>query len=417
MIFNYLVFDPKKYGKPVYINEEGGVIFKKLCDDPTFMDIYETFLRKRSNPYIYFSGTHFIPMLEVLEKTHVFKKMKGMPKVDFFFFEPLTHYIKFGRKSFMPHILNINNNDFEISQVRCAELDSISAWVEKNHIKNLTVYCTDYGSEKHYQKIYKNLNLKCMDVFTVSNCVNIAKAKHFPVRAKKEDIIKKFICPAWRYDISRHVVISYLAEKDLIKNNNVSFYYDIPNKILKDNLWANWKEINFKFPKFSETILNGNTKLRTLVPLSIEIENPRVMGECEPNVVNVAHSHRPYDSYREAFLSVVLESRVTQPWPNVSEKTLNPIFFRRPFIVLGAPNTMKWLKDMGFKTFDKYWDESYDSIWDNTERIVKFCETVEKISSFTIEEMREMYEDMTLIFDHNIKNAKYVEKYFKNYNK
>lgn len=416
MLFNYIVFNPKKFGKPICITSKGIIPYEKVLKDPTFDGINSVFLSRRKNPFIYFSGTHFIPMLDQLYESDEFKKVRNVPKIDFLFFEPLTHYKVQKKKTFIPHVVQINNYDYETSQLRCAELDSISRWVEKWKIKNLVVYCTDYGSEKHYKDVYKNLKLKFMDVFTVVNSINIVKTNYLKNKISKNVITKKLICPAWRYDIVRHLVISFLAEKDLIKNNNVSFYYNIPNEELKKNIWREWKEFEFQFKEFSKDILNGNKKLQNLVPLSIEIKNPIAMTDPDFNV-NTVTTHRPYDSYKETFLSVVLETRVTQPWPNISEKTLNPIYFRRPFIVLGAPNTMKWLKDLGFKTFEKYWDESYDNIWNNDERIVKFCETVEHISKFTIEEMRDMYADMEDILDHNLNNLKYIEKHFKNYNK
>lgn len=390
--------------------------YSKVLKDPTFDGINTGFLSKRKNPFIYFSGTHFIPMLNLLTDHTEFKKIKNVPKLDFLFFEPLTHYVIDKTKSYIPHVVQINNYEYEISQLRCAELDSISKWVNENKIKNLIVYCTDYGCEKHYKDIYKNLKLKFMDVFTAVNSTNIVKTNYLKNKIKSEEITKKLICPAWRYDIVRHMVVSFLAEKNLIHDNNVSFYYKISNSEFKKNVWTGWTEFEFQFKEFSNILLKGNEKLQELVPLSIEIQNPKAAHDPTHNP-NISFTHRPYNSYKEAFLAVVLETRVTQPWPNISEKTLNPIYFRKPFLILGAPYTLKWIKDMGFKTFDKYWDESYDTIWNNDARIVKFCETIEYISNFSIEEMRVMYDDMEDIIEHNLNHLKYIEKYFKNYNK
>jgi hypothetical protein len=44
----------------------------------------------------------------------------------------------------------------------------------------------------------------------------------------------------------------------------------------------------------------------------------------------------------------------------ITEKTYKPIAFRAPFIVIGQPGILKYLKSCGYMTFSELWDESYD---------------------------------------------------------
>jgi hypothetical protein len=88
----------------------------------------------------------------------------------------------------------------------------------------------------------------------------------------------------------------------------------------------------------------------------------------------------------------------------------------RPFVIAGAPGTIKMLKDMGFKTFDRWWDESYDDVVGNKERLVKLCETIDYINNFSIEEMREIYKEMTPILKHNVENFAKIEDWYNNRN-
>ena len=53
----------------------------------------------------------------------------------------------------------------------------------------------------------------------------------------------------------------------------------------------------------------------------------------------------------------------------ISEKTWKPIMVGHPFIMVGNKNNLKFLKDLGYKTFDKWIDESYDDIEDEN-----YCE-------------------------------------------
>jgi hypothetical protein len=91
--------------------------------------------------------------------------------------------------------------------------------------------------------------------------------------------------------------------------------------------------------------------------------------------------------YDSTVFSVVVESYMrTDPWsrnpvvPNfkteVSEKIFKPLAFKHPFITFGSYETLKYLKQQGFETFDNLWDESYDNIASDDDRHQKVSEIV-----------------------------------------
>ena len=47
-----------------------------------------------------------------------------------------------------------------------------------------------------------------------------------------------------------------------------------------------------------------------------------------------------------------------------------------PFIVVASPKYLDYLKKLGFKTFNKWWDESYDNIIDENKRKQKIKEII-----------------------------------------
>ena len=47
---------------------------------------------------------------------------------------------------------------------------------------------------------------------------------------------------------------------------------------------------------------------------------------------------------------------------------MKAIDYCKPFVINGDKGTLKYLHSIGFKTFDKWWDESYDEIKDGWER-------------------------------------------------
>jgi hypothetical protein len=386
--------------------------------------IKESILSEESRPFLLYNGTHHIKYLDNLIVSDQHKKILQDQEIAFYFFEPLTHYLTPAtEKELLSHILKINNENHEIKRIRCLELDSISEWAEKNSIKNLKVYCTDYKCWEHYQKYYSNIKLLSMDLFVswwADRRLPNDRHKKIP---NHRVIKKKFWSGAWRYDPSRHFIAAYLASQNLTLENNVSFFFKISNAEFKRRMWFGWREFEVRHPELSTKLIDGNTKLQDQVPLSIEINNPILLGEnaSDPEYdgggKNIRKNQNPVDSYQESFCAIIQESRVTQPWPNISEKTLNAIENCRPFIMVGAPGTLKMLKEMGFKTFDQWWDESYDEIDNNTDRLAKICEVIDYVNSFSLKELKNMYKDMTAVLVHNENQISRITKFYNKTNK
>jgi len=87
--------------------------------------------------------------------------------------------------------------------------------------------------------------------------------------------------------------------------------------------------------------------------------------------------------------------------------------FHRPFIAYGNMGVLKHLKELGFRTFDKWWDEGYDDIEDYRERIGMIKELIKSIIQKSPEEKMKMWDEMQEVFQHNqslLKNISYNEK-------
>jgi hypothetical protein len=420
-----LYFNPQHGLNPILIDKDGHQVAEDQISKRKLLmlTLKESFLKNETRPFIIFNGTHYIDHLEKLFLNNYYKKILQEKEIAFYFFEPLTHYenkIKNPRSA--GHILRINNESHEIENIRCLELDSISQWVEQNNMQNLIVYCADYNSWHHYKKFYTNLNLRSADLFAMWWVGRRLRFLNKSIPTAKT-IQKKFWSGAWRYDPSRHFITAYLASQDLTLSNNVSFFFKTTNEDFKKKMWFNWKEFELKHVNLSKNLLTGNLKLQNQVPLSIEIDKPVALDNisCDPGYIgdkkNIRKTHDPSDSYRESFCAIVQESRVTQPWPYISEKTLNAIGNFRPFIIVGAPKTLSMLKEMGFKTFDQWWDESYDDVTNNTDRLAKICEIISYINSFSLAELKILYNEMKLILIHNEKTLANIIKFHNKINK
>jgi hypothetical protein len=82
----------------------------------------------------------------------------------------------------------------------------------------------------------------------------------------------------------------------------------------------------------------------------------------------------------------------------ISEKTYKVIACRQPFIIMGNKDTLKKLRETGYKTFDGFIDESYDSL-PTFERMEAIIESLKKIIS--IEDKLSWFKSMEEIVEHN----------------
>lgn len=85
----------------------------------------------------------------------------------------------------------------------------------------------------------------------------------------------------------------------------------------------------------------------------------------------------------------------------ITEKTEKCFSAGMPFIIVGTPFFLKRLRKLGFKTFGKFWDESYDDIEDTEGRLKAIFKVVETISHYKHSKLAELYHKMIPILKHN----------------
>ena len=125
------------------------------------------------------------------------------------------------------------------------------------------------------------------------------------------------------------------------------------------------------------------------------------------------------NDYERTFISVVTETLYEDGTLFNSEKIWKPIIMGHPFIILGNRSHLKWLKDQGFKTFDKWIDESYDQEYRMEDRSKKIVSELKRLSELPIEELKVIREEMKPICRFNkdlmmerVKNRFHTENKF-----
>lgn len=116
----------------------------------------------------------------------------------------------------------------------------------------------------------------------------------------------------------------------------------------------------------------------------------------------VAHTDQLCEHYPNALIDIVSETFVIGNSFFVTEKTVRPMLLKKPMITMAARDQLMYLRRMGFKTFNDFWDEEYDG-YEGTDRYKKILELLDSLAKKSIIELNSMYLDMQHILDHNYK--------------
>lgn len=106
------------------------------------------------------------------------------------------------------------------------------------------------------------------------------------------------------------------------------------------------------------------------------------------------------DQYPNFFVEVCCETYFTGETFFPTEKTWRAIANRTPFIIQGPQKHLKYLKDLGFQTFDQWWDEGYAE--DPPEWQVREIKcVVDSIAKYNLKDLARMHAEMSAVLDHN----------------
>lgn len=200
---------------------------------------------------------------------------------------------------------------------------------------------------------------------------------------------KVFICYNHlisKYRSYRLHLVSNLIDQDLVKYGKVSLF-------LNDNA-GSWRETI----QDSETPLDSQARIKIYnvlknisEPLIIDTKTPTGKLSAKINI----------DDLTSALFHVVTETVYFLPKLHLTEKIFKPIVTKRPFILVAAPGNLAYLKSYGFRTFDRWIDESYDLEQDHYVRIEKITAEIAKLCALSHSDLKQIHAEMQEILEYN----------------
>jgi hypothetical protein len=106
-------------------------------------------------------------------------------------------------------------------------------------------------------------------------------------------------------------------------------------------------------------------------------------------------------SCQSALIHVVSETCFYNGKLHLTEKIFKPIVAKQPFLLLASKGNLAYFKSYGFKTFSDFWDESYDDIEDDNERVEAVVNILQKLSELSYEQQCELRKATQEIVEYN----------------
>jgi len=358
-------------------------------------------------------------------------------------------------------IKNLSNNQyFEID-------DIIINQIKRNKCKIVLFYLLegDFTNKEHFDGInqfVKKYGLSNNDVALVNNNLILNE------NAQKNNFEQNFSIIPYNYFLTNPW---FIKEDFLDLDNDLNFKLDLGRKINyvceyqkeKKFLVLNRRPRPHRIVIFAEIMKDENLKNNSVISMGgINIDNSEsdidlwgasnlknTLGIWENQYMRLVDSDYKYDkisgleflkSYdntknyfidanpsfnlafnlnetlqTNTFVNIITETLFNNDTVFLSEKIFKPIYSCQPFIVLGNPFTLRELRNLGFKTFNDFWDESYDEELNFSKRLEKIIDILHLINEKSNEELLQLTKSMSDILRHNYENliSKSREEVFK----
>jgi hypothetical protein len=289
-------------------------------------------------------------------------------------------------------MFSVNDGPFSDQKIKEGQLDYI---VENNGYFLVTLLFEGWAHDQLFDemsKFFTHYNIPLDRVIYVTNCYNVSEiynnycnkrnvhtrlnVEHFPIfrydRADLEQVTKKYLTTEY---------VCGPREKDFLcfqrryNDQRLAFYMEMHRSNMLDKFYMSMDsaqpESGQSFESNINHLANRRPELKITQEETIAAKNslPLILDSRNFNshpMENTQFSTEHY--YKKSLINIIQETYFYSPEIHLTEKTFKPIVFKQPFIMIGAKGSLQHLKDLGFKTFNDFWDESYD-MQDDSQRM------------------------------------------------
>ena len=206
----------------------------------------------------------------------------------------------------------------------------------------------------------------------------------------KEDLPKTFSYSSFDFFVFQ-VVEHYGKWNDNFKIWKDNFHYLKPRKFLSYNNVPHHHRVELKdFLEKTKYIKDGWFSYNPKDKDGINLDCIKGFGNKHFTEINLGLILTSYFS--------ILTETIFSDDDIASVKLTNKVFMTmkslHPFFIIGQSKTLEYLNQSGFKTFDKFWDEKYDTHFDHDKRMNGVLSSIDDVLKLSNEEIhRRLYGD------------------------
>jgi len=228
--------------------------------------------------------------------------------------------------------------------------------------------------------------------------------KNYEVDRNINNIKKTFLSLNYRYRPHRLDLFLTFYKSNLLNSSLFTFSEKNPDNVQQlflDNVdkgFANWLGINDDDLRHIQ---------QNILPLQVDKISSDHSRHAEMTM-EIGHSTEHF--YKTTMMSVVTETHAYQDAIAETEKTFKPIKYKHPFILVGAPKSLQYLRKKGYKTFSNWFDESYDDIVNHRDRVIVITNLCKEINSWDYHRKEKFIIETNDVVNHNFEVFKNAHK-------
>jgi len=264
--------------------------------------------------------------------------------------------------------------------------------LEENIPSSQVILLTNmYDAKEYSDRVAKQLGIKSIRIFwyTVfeqdlhfASLYTTYANGNLPKTLQVKEYPKAYLNLNRRWRLHRPFLTTLLHGRNLLDKGYVS----LGPCDDKDSWDYKWRELQhyFRDDENMLKILESYSSVQDLPPMYLdtnELHINRAESTIDTNVY-----------YENSYFSVVSETTYFQKeWfysaRFLSEKAFKVIAMQHPFILVSVPNSLEIYRKMGYKTFDKIINESYDLEHDDGKRMLMIADEIERLSNLKGQEL------------------------------
>lgn len=217
---------------------------------------------------------------------------------------------------------------------------------------------------------------------------NVLRDYPVPVTLAVKKYEKKFLNLNRRWRGFRPMFVTSLLCTGLLEQGFVSLAPSDDGHCFPD-YWNDLWNMSYEIPWFRDLIGPNMDRIKSMPPLYLDTTEM---------MTNWAQAEKPgqmQDYYENSYFSVVAETNFFttkqgfEPSRFFSEKTFKAIANHHPILFLSTPGMVSALKQLGYKSYAPYIDESYDLVQDDGDRLLAVLKETERLCNLQGEDLED----------------------------